>query len=226
MLLLRLGITKPEKMTPWSERYRAWLRSLELPQKNSQAVLQEYIIAVEETEQGVRRLEQLIQESATASPHAPVMQALQALRGVQVIAAATILAEVEDFTRFAHPEQLMAYAGLTPREYSSGGRVRRGGIARTGSPDLRWTCTPIAHSYRYAPRVAGNLAKRLEGASPQIQAIAWKAQVRLHRKLMKLIARGKSRPVAVMAIVRELLGFVWAIGQEGNCEVAMGRRSA
>jgi len=226
MLLLRLGITKPEKMTLWSERYRAWLRSLELPQKNSQAVLQEYIIAVEETEQGVRRLEQLIQESAADSPHAPVMQALQALRGVQVIAAATIVAEVGDFTRFAHPEQLMAYAGLTPREYSSGGKVRRGGITKTGSPDLRWICTQIAHSYRYAPRVAGNLAKRLEGASPQIQAIAWKAQVRLHRKLMKLIARGKSRPVAVMAIARELLGFVWAIAQEANCEMAMGRRSA
>lgn len=214
MLLLRHGITKPEKMTPWGERYRTWLRSLELPQKNSQAVLQEYMIAVEEIEQGVRRLEQLIQETAANSAHAPVIQALQALRGVQVIAAATIVAEVGDFTRFAHPQQLMAYAGLTPREYSSGARVWRGGITKTGSSDLRWICTQIAHSYRYSPKVAGDLAKRLEGLSPKIQAIAWKAQIRLHNKLMRLVAKGKSHSVAVMAIARELLGFAWAIGQE------------
>jgi transposase len=226
MLLLRHGITKPEKMTPWSERYRAWLRGLELPQKNSQAVLQEYIIAVEEVEQGVRRLEQLIQDTAANSPHAPVIQALQALRGVQAIAAATIVAEVGDFTRFAHPEQLMAYAGMTPRESSSGDRVSRGGITKTGSPELRWICNQIAHSYRYSPKVAGDLARRLEGLSPEIQAIAWKAQIRLHKKLVRLMAKGKCRQVAVTAVARELLGFAWAIGQKVGFEMAVGKRSA
>lgn len=197
-----------------------------MPQKNSQAVLQEYIIAVEEVEQGVRRLEQLIQDTAANSPHAPVIQALQALRGVQVIAAATIVAEVGDFTRFAHPEQLMAYAGMTPRESSSGDRVSRGGITKTGSPELRWICNQIAHSYRYSPKVAGDLARRLEGLSPEIQAIAWKAQIRLHKKLARLMAKGKCRQVAVTAVARESLGFAWAIGQKVGFEMAVGKRSA
>ncbi|NLH94396.1 MAG: IS110 family transposase [Candidatus Cloacimonetes bacterium] len=140
------------------------------------------------------------------------------MRGFKETAAATVVAEIGDFTRFAHPQQLMSYAGLVPRESSSGNKVWRGAITKTGNPCLRWILTESAWSYRYKPSVSASMAKRMEGLSPHVQAIAWKAQNRLHRKYMRLLSRGKSRPVALMAVARELLGFIWAIAQQVSHE--------
>lgn len=226
MFLLRHGVTKPAKMKPWGEPYRVWLRSLEFSQKNTEIALQEYMIAVEEAEQSIRRLEQIIHETAEDSPHAPMIKALQALRGVKEVAAATIVAEVGDFMRFARAGDFMSYAGATPREYSSGGKVWRGGITKTGDPILRWIATESTHSYRHTPKVGRDLAKRLEGLSPEVQAIAWKAQIRLHKKYVRLVSKGKSHSVALMAVTREFLGFVWAIAQQVDHEMAAGRRAA
>ena len=218
MFLMRHGIVKPDTMTPWGNPYRTWLRSLTFVNRASQTAFQEYVIAVEETEMAIGRLEQEIHEIATHSSYAPMMQALQALRGFKEIAAATVVAEIGDFTRFAHPQQLMSYAGLVPRESSSGNKVWRGAITKTGNPCLRWILTESAWSYRYRPSVSASMAKRMEGLSPHVQAIAWKAQNRLHRKYMRLLSRGKSRPVALMAVARELLGFIWAIAQQVSHE--------
>lgn len=119
----------------------------------------------------------------------------------------------------------MGYAGIVPRESSSGNRVRRGKITETGSSCLRWILTESSWSYRLKPGVS-NMQKRLEGVSPEMQAIAWKAQIRLHKKYERLVARGKSQPVAVMAVARELLGFIWAIARQVDRETHKDRERA
>ena len=152
-----------------------------------------------------------------------MIKGLQALRGVKETAAVTIVAEIGDFTRFGNPEQLMAYAGLTPREYSSGNKTWRGSVTKTGSPCLRWILTECAWSYRHKPKVSPDMVKRMEGLSPHIQATAWKAQVRLNKQCTKLLMRGKSGSVATMAVARELLGFIWAIARQVNHEMEGGK---
>jgi transposase len=223
MFLLRHGIRRPCSMKSWGEPYRAWLRSIEFPFKASQAAFQEYLIVLEEIEQSVYRLDLKIHEIATDSPHAPIIQALQALRGIKETAAVTIVAEIGDFTRFKNPEQLMAYAGLVPREYSSGNRTWRGSVTKTGSSCLRWILTECAWSARYKPRISRDLIKRMERSSPNVHTIAWKAQVRLNKTYTKLLIRGKSRSVAITAAARELLGFIWAIARQVNHEMEGGK---
>jgi len=161
-------------------------------------------------------------ERAEVSTRTPVIKALQALRGVAEVTAVTLVAEVGEFSRFRSPRQLMAYAGLVPREYSSGSRRWQGGITKAGNSHLRRVVVEAAWSYRYPPAVKGAVRQRLEGQAPSVQAISWKAQERLHRKLRRLLARGKRRPVAVTAVARELLGFAWAIG----CLVERASRQA
>jgi transposase len=225
MFLMRHGICKPDAMTSWGTKYRSWLKSLEFEQRAARASFQEYIIAVEEIEQSVRRLEQEIHEVSTQGRDAALIQALQALRGFKETAAATVVAEIGDFRRFRHPKNLMGYAGVVPRESSSGNRVWRGRITKTGSSCLRWILTESSWSYRHKPGMSGAARKRLEGVSPEVQEIAWKAQIRLHRKYNKLMTKNKSHPVAIMAVARELLGFIWAIARQVDYETqkAKGR---
>jgi transposase len=172
MFLLRHGFERPYGMKPWGEPYRAWLRSIESPLRAAQAAFQEYLIVIEEIEQSVRRLDLETHEVAENSFHAPIIQVLQAIQGVKETAAVTIGAEIEDFTRFRNPEQLMAYAGLVPREYSTGNKTWRGNVTKTGSWCLRWILTEFAWSYRYKPRVSRDMMKRMEGLSSHMQIIA------------------------------------------------------
>ncbi|HHY08420.1 MAG TPA: IS110 family transposase [Corynebacteriales bacterium] len=144
MFLLRHGIRKPDGIKDWGEPYRAWLRSLEFPLRAIQMAFQEYLIVVKEMEQSVCRLDVEVHEVARDSPHGPMIQALEAPKGVKETAAVTIVAKIGDFTRFSNPEKLMAYAGLVPREYSSGSETRRGSVTETGSSCLRWILTECA----------------------------------------------------------------------------------
>jgi transposase len=120
----------------------------------------------------------------------------------------------------------MSYAGATPREYSSGDKVWRGAVMKTGSSILRWIFVECAQSCRLTPRIIKDLAKRSEGLSPEVKAIAWKAQIRLHRKYVKLVSRGRSHSVAVMAVAREFMGFVWAVAQQVNLATTSGYKAA
>lgn len=123
------------------------------------------------------------------------------------------MAEVGQFSRFKHPAQLMSYAGLVPREQSSGERTRRGRISKTGNSTLRYVLCESAWSYRFKPGVRGPLRKRQEGIDPEVLHISMKAQHRLHRKYWKLLQRGKSSTVAATAVARELIGFIWAVAR-------------
>ena len=143
-----------------------------------------------------------------------MIQALQTLRGVAVITATALVAEIGSFKRFTTPKQFMAYVGLVPSESSSGDSRRQGKITKTGNRHVRRLLIESAWSYRYQPAVKGELKKRQEGQSATIQAISWKAQNRLHKKYFRLLSRGKAASKAITAVARELAGFIWAIAQE------------
>ena len=142
------------------------------------------------------------------------MQALQALRGVQLIAAMTLVAELQDFLRFESPRQLMAYVGLVPSEHSSGPKRRQGAITRAGNSAARRMLVEVAWPYRMEPRVSPIIAARQDGLPETVTQIAWKAQTRLCNKFKRLSARRLMKTKAVVAVARELAGFVWAIGRE------------
>lgn len=213
-LLLRLDLRPPAGVRAWTQRHARWLRQVQCPHRRQQVVLEEYRQAVTETQERAARLEAEIATAAREGVHAPVIAAYQALRGIAVLTAVTVAAEVGAITRFESPRQLMAYAGLVPTEDSSGGRVRRGGITKTGNSHLRLVLVEASWHYRHPPQIGPTLRRRQEGQSAAVRAISWKAQQRLHRRFRRLLGRGKVKQEAVVALARELSGFLWAVGQE------------
>jgi transposase len=145
---------------------------------------------------------------------APVVEAIQALRGLQFIAAVTLIAELGDLSRFDTPRQLMSYLGLVPSEPSSGERRRQGSITKTGNSHARRVLVEGAWAYRYPAQVRRHLQLRLETVPKAIQDIRWKAQVRLCKRYRRLVARGKNVNPVVVAIARAMAAFVWAIARE------------
>ncbi|ARC37714.1 IS110 family transposase [Paracoccus yeei] len=197
----------------WTGAYRRWLALVRFTHPAQQIVLQDYIDAVADAE---ARVERLTEQIADLLPHwslAPVVEAVQAMRGVGFIVAVTVVAEVGDFGRFDTPRQLMAYLGLTPSEHSSGASVRRGGITKAGSGLARRALIEGAWSYRMQARISLKLLARLEALPKVVRDIAWKGQLRMCQRYRHLIAVGKAKVVAVTAIAREMLGFVWAIAR-------------
>jgi transposase len=212
--LLRYDIHPPSKGKKWTVRYYRWLDTLKFENSKLKVVFQEYYHQIKELQQRVLRLEEEIRIQATDSVHAPIIQALQALRGVALITATSLAAEIGSFKRFSTPRQFMAYGGLVPSEYSSGESRRQGKITKAGNRHVRRLLVESAWSYRYQPAVKGELQKRQNGQSPEILAISWKAQNRLHKKYFRLLSRGKESCKAITAVARELAGFIWAVTQE------------
>ena len=159
-------------------------------------------------------MEQALDAAVADAPAAmrAVIAALQTLRGVKQVTAATIVCEVGELTRFAHPRQLMGYSGTVPREHSSGPAVRRGAITKAGNAHLGRVLVEAAWAYRHGPSCTGALKRRQAGQSPAVCALAWKAQHRLCARYRRLSARGKPKQHVATVIARELLGFIWAIG--------------
>jgi len=212
--LLRLDLRPPEGIRNWSKAHREWLDGLKFEQLTHRVVFAEYVRALDDAVERVKRLEDALLEQACESPQAPLIAALQCLRGVAAVTAITMVAEIGDFTRFPSAKQLMDYVGVVPSEYSSGGRQQRGSITRTGNAHARWLLVEAAWHYRSAPRVGAVLRNRQASQSPEVIRIAWKAQQRLHSKYSRMVARGKSKNVAAVAAARELIGFMWAIAHE------------
>jgi transposase len=168
---------------------------------------------VSEHHERLQRLEQELQEHVTAWRLYPVVEALQALRGVQFTVAVTTVAELGDLTRFDNPRELMKFLGLVPSEYSTGERRRQGSITKAGNTHARRVLVEGAWAYRYPAKVSRHLQLRLEKQPKAIQDISWKAQVRLCKRYRRLVARGKHANQVVVAIARELIGFMWAIAK-------------
>jgi transposase len=211
--LLRYGKRYPGRAS-WTPSHMRWLSDIALPHPSQQIVLQESILAVTGCTERTTRLTDQILKLLPEWRMYPVVKALQALRGVAPIVAATTLAEIGDLGRFQNPRQLMAYLGLVPSEDSSGESTHRGSITKTGNGHVRRVLIEAAHAYGFPARVSRHLLKRQEGLPQPVLAIAWKAQVRLCGRFRRLMARGKLKTKVVTAIARELCGFMWAIAQE------------
>lgn len=210
--LLRHGRIYPGKKG-WTVAYRRWLTTVRFQHPAQQIVLQDYIDAVTDTEARVERLAGQIAALLPSWSLAPVVEAVQAMRGVAFIVAVTVVAEVGDFNRFDNPRQLMAYLGLTPSEHSSGNTVRRGGITKAGSGLARRALIEGAWSYRMQARVSRKLHDRIEGLPNVVRDIAWKGQLRMCQRYRHLLAAGKAKVVVITAIAREMVGFIWAIAK-------------
>jgi transposase len=212
-LLLRSGIAYAGK-SAWTAAHVRWLATLKMEHAAQQIALQEYLHAVTEATTRIGRLEQAMRDTLPEWGLAPVVQALQAMRGVQLVAAMTLVAELQDFVRFENPRQLMAYVGLVPGEHSSGPKRRQGSITKAGNGAARRMLVEVAWHYKHSPRVSPIIAKRHDQLPKAVTDIAWKAQLRLNAKFKRLVARRVMKNKAVVAVARELTGFVWAIGRE------------
>ena len=195
----------------WTRTHRHWLTTLRFDHPAQRIVFQDYLHAVQDAEMRRYALTEQIRELMPEWSMAPVVAALQALRGMAMVTAATLVAEVGDLTRFKNPRDLMSHVGLVPSEHSSGATLRRGGITKTGNSEARRVMVEAAWTYRLPARVGRILLDRLEGLPTEIRKIAWKAQVRLCARYRRLAAKGKPIPLVIAAIARELLGFAWAI---------------
>ena len=224
--LLRTGQRAPTGVKAWTQLYMAWVRQLRYEQVARESARLDYLHEVEHMAERVKRLEQAIGEAVKlASPQMQeVIGGLQALRGVAQISAVTIVAELDNITRFESARQLMGYSGTVPSENSSGKRTQRGSITKTGNAHLRRIAVEAAWSYRLRPGVGPALRKRQQGVPEEIKEIAWKAQHRLHKRYSRLAAAGKDQRKIITAVGRELLGFIWAIGVKA--ETAARQRMA
>lgn len=218
--LLRHGRTY-ETGKNWTLRHRRWLATQKFDQTAHQLVFQDYVEAVFSAQERRDQLEQRITTMLESWSLAPFVAALRALRGIDTISAVTFVAAVGDINRFETPRHLMAYLGLVPSEHSSGERVRRGGITKTGNSEARRMLVEAAWSYRYPARVAQEKSDIIAKQPKVIRDLAWKTQTRLCDRYRKLGAHGKKPTVVVTAIARELSGFIWAIGKEVKCDNVM-----
>ena len=211
--LLRHGLNYVGR-ADWNDAHRRYLAKVVCPTPAQQIVFQEAVRAVDEQVERLARLEHELLDLAPSWRMFPVVEALQALRGVQWVVALTVVAERGALTRFDNPRQLAAFVGLTPSEHTSGEKRRQGVITKTGNPRARRVLVEGAWAYRYPAKISVHIQRRIDKLPKIAQDIGWKAQVRLCKRYRRLIARGKHANVVTTAIARELLAFMWAIAKE------------
>jgi transposase len=226
--LLRHGQRRPEGVTAWSKKHREWIKShVRFTEAALEATLADYLEEVDHVGGRIVKLEKAIDAAIREAPPEirAVVEALQALRGVGQMVAVSIVAEVGSLSRFPSAPDLMGYSGLVPSEHSTGNRVQRGGITKTGNGHLRRVIGEAAWAYQHRPNVIGFLLRRQKtlAISEEAKKIAWKAQQRLHKRYKALAARDKNKNQIVTAIGRELLGFVWAIGIETEKQLKLSK---
>ncbi len=207
--VLRRGWAWQGGKRAWSQGHRLWLRSLRCEHREDQVVLDDYLLALEQVEARLKALDDQIEQVSLEELFAPVVRRLRAFRGIDTLTAMTLIAELHDFMRFDSARGLMAFLGLVPSEHSSGGKEQRGQITKAGNGHVRRMLIEAAWHYRHRPSVV-SLKKRREGVPTEVVALADKAMTRLHRRFNRFLERGKARPKVVVAIARELTGFVWA----------------
>jgi len=213
-LLLRRGLHFAGRN--WTRAHRAWLDALGWAQAAERAVVEDYVLAIDHTEARLLELDAQLAKVAETEPYRERVGWLRCFRGIDTLTAMVILAELHDFRRFASAPALMAYLGLVPGEDSSGEQHRRGRITRTGNALVRRVLVEVAWHYQHRPGVGVALARRRTGQPGRVIAIADKAQQRLCRRFRKLVAEHKPAPKVVVALARELAGFLWAALQPAS----------
>jgi transposase len=218
--LLRNGKVYPGH-SKWTKTHLKWLEGLRFDTAVQQIVFQEYFDMVKHTQGRVAAMEEEMRRALTGWTLQPVVEGLMALRGVSLVTAMTLMAELGDLSRFESPRQLMSHLGLVPSEHSSGERQKRGGITKTGNSHVRRVLVEAAWAYKSPARKTAHLQRKAEKASKVVQEIAWKAQKRLCKRYWYLINKGKLPVESCTAVARELVGFIWAIACEVTGKVAV-----
>ena len=209
-LLLR-GVRWEVGRRAWTQAHRKWLKSLRFEGGIDQYVFSDLLLAVEQLEERLVSVGALLEQHAKDEPHREPVAWLRCLRGVDTVTAMTLVTELHGFERFHSPRQLMAYLGLTPSESSSGESRRRGAITKTGNSHVRRILVEAAWHSRHRPAVGAELRRRRKGQPAWVLALADKAQQRLHRRYQRLLHRGKEIGKVIVAVARELVGFIWAV---------------
>jgi transposase len=211
--LLRLG--RPyEGKTNWTKAHMSWLASQKFDHAEQRIAFEEMLLAVRQAQERIARLEEAIRTAVPDWSLAEVVGALMAMRGIDMVTATAVLAEIGDLSRFRTPRQLMAYLGLVPSEHSTGGKIQRGSITKAGNRRARRLLIESAWAYRHPPRVGQDKQAKVAAAPRAIREIAWKAQNRLYSRYRALTRKGKLKTVVITALARELAAFIWAINRE------------
>jgi transposase len=200
-------------MTSWSRAHYTWLADQKFEHSAHQIVFQDYINAIHD---GEKRHDQLVKQIEKLLPYwamRPLVDALCLMKGLNLVASATILSVTGDLRRFVSPMKLSGYFGLVPSEHSSGNSVKRKGITKAGNSEARRVLIQAAWCYRFPPRITREKEPKLTATDKAIRDIAWRAQIRLCGRYRKFIADGKLAPVACAAVARELATFIWEMGQ-------------
>lgn len=208
--LLRKGMHYPGK-NAWTAQYWKWLASLQFELEADRIIFDNYLTAVRQIRDRVDNLTKKIEEFAQREAYADTVAALRCFRGIDTITAMTVITELHGFERFEDPRQLMAYLGLVPSEHTSDGKGHRGSITKAGNGHVRRVLVEAAWHYRHPPRIGWQLRKRRVGQLPSVIEHADKAMKRLHKRWYTMQARKKPSPKIVVAIARELVGFIWAV---------------
>ena len=214
--LLRHGYRYQGKSS-WSAAHERYLRELMLPHPAMKVILEEYLMAIKDATEGIGRCEAAMSDLLDKWRLAPAARALQAMKGFQKVAAMILVSELGEIHRFAHPRQVMAYLGLVPTENSSSAKRRLGRITKCGNAHARWLLVECAQHYAAPPKVSAHLSRRQQGQSQKVRAISWRAQNRLHSRYKRLLGRRLQRNKAVVAIARELCGFIWELLRTQSC---------
>jgi transposase len=207
-MLLRRGL-RYEIGSTWTERHIDWIVRLKFDDLASRIVVGEYVNAVQQLTARRRDLEQTIEQLLPSAPFAQTAYRLRCFRGLATLSAVGLCCEVGDFDRFAKPGQLSAFLGLVPTEHTTDSKRRLGSITKAGSGHARRLLVEAAWHYRRLPATGITLARRQQGIDPRVIAIAWRAQVRLHKRYTQMKARNKPAGVITIANARELACFCW-----------------
>ena len=207
-LLLRRGLQYPGRN--WTQAHRRWIDGLCWEHEAERHVVADYLLAIDQLAARLGELDARLAEVAEREPYRERVGWLRCFRGIDTLTAMLILAELHDFRRFQRAPALMAYLGLVPGENSSADKHRRGRITKTGNMLVRRVLVATAWHYQHRPGVGVALARRRQGQPGRVIAIADKAQQRLCRRFRKLAAEHKPPGKVVVAIARELTGFLWA----------------
>jgi transposase len=214
--LLRHGYRYQGKSS-WTAAHERYLRELILPHPAMKAILEEYLIAIAAAGERIARCEAAMHDLLERWRLKPAVRALMAMKGFQTVAAMILVSELGEVHRFAHPRQVMAYLGLVPTENTSNDKRRQGRITKCGNAHARWLLVECAQHYATPPKVSTHLSRRQEGQTKEVRAISWRAQNRLHHRYARLSSRRLQRNKAMVAIARELCGFIWELLRTQPC---------
>jgi len=214
--LLRHGYRYQGKSS-WNAAHERYLRELVLPHPAMKVILEEYLQGIAAAGERIARAETAMHELLEKWRLASAVRALMAMKGFQTVAAMILVSELGEVHRFSHPRQVMAYLGLVPTENTSSDNRRQGHITKCGNAHARWLLVECAQHYATPPKVSAHLSRRQQGQGKEVRAISWRAQLRLHSRYNRLLARRLLRNKAMVAIARELCGFVWELLRTQPC---------